>query len=203
MKIAVLGNDTSWNDLIQCNKNINWIRVNNVPDLFNEKDADAYFLLYENVNNFNMTSLSKPLFINSVVNTLQEMNAGNNVIRINGWAGFLAKDLWEVCGTLNEVVINILNELGKKYIKVDDEPGFISTRIIAMIINEAYYAAGENVSSKAAIDTAMKLGTNYPYGPFEWANIIGVKNIYSLLNKLSVQDTRYTAAPGLVKIINS
>lgn len=202
MKIAVLGNDASCNELMQCNKDITWLRATDLTGLFNEKDAGAYFILQENVQLLNTALPDKPVFINSVVNTLQEINAADNVIRINGWAGFMAKELWEVCGILSETAINVLNQSGKKFVQVPDIPGFISARIISMIINEAYYAAGENVSSEKAIDIAMKLGTNYPHGPFEWANIIGVKNIYTLLQKLSVKDTRYTAAPALVKIIN-
>lgn len=202
MKIAVLGNDASCNELMQCNKDITWLRATDLTGLFNEKDAGAYFILQENVQLLNTALPDKPVFINSVVNTLQEINAADNIIRINGWAGFMAKELWEVCGILSETAINVLNQSGKKFVQVPDIPGFISARIISMIINEAYYAAGENVSSEKAIDIAMKLGTNYPHGPFEWANIIGIKNIYTLLQKLSVKDTRYTAAPALVKIIN-
>ena len=202
MKIAVLGNDASCNELMQCNKDITWLRATDLTGLFNEKDAGAYFILQENVQLLNTALPDKPVFINSVVNTLREINAADNVIRINGWAGFMAKELWEVCGILSETAINVLNQSGKKFVQVPDIPGFISARIISMIINEAYYAAGENVSSEKAIDIAMKLGTNYPHGPFEWANIIGIKNIYTLLQKLSVKDTRYTAAPALVKIIN-
>lgn len=202
MKIAVLGNDASCNELMQCNKDITWLRATDLTGLFNEKDAGAYFILQENVQLLNTALPDKPVFINSVVNTLREINAADNVIRINGWAGFMAKELWEVCGILSETAINVLNQSGKKILQVPDIPGFISARIISMIINEAYYAAGENVSSEKAIDIAMKLGTNYPHGPFEWANIIGVKNIYTLLQKLSVKDTRYTAAPAMVKIIN-
>jgi 3-hydroxyacyl-CoA dehydrogenase len=44
-----------------------------------------------------------------------------------------------------------------------------------MIINEAYFALEDNVSTKAETDIAMKLGTNYPYGPFEWGQLIGLK----------------------------
>ena len=56
-------------------------------------------------------------------------------------------------------------------------PGFITARVIAMIINEAFFALQENVSSKEEIDTAMRLGTNYPYGPFEWTKLIGIDKI--------------------------
>ena len=78
-----------------------------------------------------------------------------------------------------------------------DDYGFIAARIIAMIINEAYYALEENVSTKEQIDIAMKLGTNYPYGPFEWSEKIGIEKIYLLLEKLSVQNKRYTIAGSL------
>src|ERR1700710_2457559 len=49
-------------------------------------------------------------------------------------------------------------------------------RVVAMIINEAYYALDAGVSSKESIDLAMKLGTGYPYGPFEWADRIGLRS---------------------------
>ena len=66
-----------------------------------------------------------------------------------------------------------------------------------MIINEAYYALEENVSTKQQIDIAMKLGTNYPYGPFEWGEKIGIEKIYLLLKKLSAQNKRYTISHSL------
>ena len=66
-----------------------------------------------------------------------------------------------------------------------------------MIINEAWFAFEEGVSSKEEIDIAMKLGTNYPLGPFEWGALIGEKNIYALLKKLSAGNKRYLPAPLL------
>jgi 3-hydroxybutyryl-CoA dehydrogenase len=69
--------------------------------------------------------------------------------------------------------------------------------VIAMIINEAYFALGDAISTPAEIDTAMKLGTNYPYGPFEWGEKIGLLQVYQLLAKLAEDNSRYTAAPAL------
>ena len=62
-----------------------------------------------------------------------------------------------------------------------------------MIINEAYFAIEEDVASRTDIDLAMKLGTNYPFGPFEWSQRIGIKNVYQLLKAVfeSTQDERY------------
>ena len=91
-------------------------------------------------------------------------------------------------------------DLNREVIFVKDEPGLVAARVISMIINEAFFALGENVSSKEEIDLAMKLGTNYPKGPFEWAEKIGMDNIYSLLKKLSEKEERYVPAPALEKL---
>ena len=67
-----------------------------------------------------------------------------------------------------------------------------------MIINEAYHALDEEVSTKEQIDIAMKLGTNYPYGPFEWSEKIGLKNVVQLLQNLATQDERYVISALLL-----
>jgi 3-hydroxybutyryl-CoA dehydrogenase len=123
------------------------------------------------------------------------------VLRINGWPGFLQRDLWEVAGTINDNAAIVLEKLNKKIAPVKDEPGLVSARIIAMIINEAYFALGDKVSTKEEIDIAMKLGTNYPWGPFEWAEKIGINSIFDLLEKLSITDKRYLPAPLLTEAI--
>ncbi len=68
-----------------------------------------------------------------------------------------------------------------------------------MIINEAYFTLDEEVSSKEEIDTAMKLGTNYPYGPFAWGETIGLKHVSVLLSTLAKTNARYTASSLLQK----
>ena len=60
-------------------------------------------------------------------------------------------------------------------------------------------ALNEGVSTKEEVDTAMKLGTNYPYGPFEWAQNIGLRNVVDLLQKLSLAQPRYEPAVLLVE----
>jgi 3-hydroxybutyryl-CoA dehydrogenase len=73
--------------------------------------------------------------------------------------------------------------------------------VIASVINEAYFTFGAGISTKDAIDTAMKLGTNYPFGPFEWGKLIGLNRVYTLLKELSRRDNRYEPAPALLKEI--
>ncbi len=70
-----------------------------------------------------------------------------------------------------------------------------------MIINEACYAVNENVSTAKEIDIALKLGTSYPLGPFEWNKQIGSQRIIQLLDILSVNNDRYLPAPDLKKIL--
>jgi len=90
-------------------------------------------------------------------------------------------------------------ELGTPYQIVDDRVGLVTPRIICMIINEAYYTVQEGTASKEDIDLAMKLGTSYPYGPFEWCKKIGVRNIYELLSAIheDTKDERYKICPLL------
>jgi len=199
MKILVLSTDEGWDELTANNTAIEWVRSENIDSFLNNSDADAYFNLLENAATIDHAAIKKPVFINSVAATLKEANAAENIYRINGWKGFLKRDSWEVAGDLNEDASAVLAAINKQVVLVPDEPGFIAARIISMIINEAYFAKAENVSTKEEIDIAMKLGTNYPFGPFEWANLIGLKQIYSLLKVLSKNDERYTASSLLEK----
>jgi 3-hydroxybutyryl-CoA dehydrogenase len=138
------------------------------------------------------------IIINSVLSPLNELTSG--CIRLNGWNTFLKRPIVEAAGNSNqekaEAVFSFLN---KKVDWVADLTGLITPRVVASIINEAYFALEEDVSTKEEIDTAMKLGTNYPYGPFEWSEKIGLKNIYALLNRLSGEQKRYEPAALLIK----
>jgi 3-hydroxybutyryl-CoA dehydrogenase len=73
----------------------------------------------------------------------------------------------------------------------------VTARILATIINEAWYTWQDGVSGKEEIDTAMKLGTNYPMGPFEWGGKIGLSRVVGLLDVLSRTDARYMPAGSL------
>lgn len=140
----------------------------------------------------------RPVLINSVITSLKELPEG--FIRFNGWPTFLKRPIIEsAChaDSLKKTAEEIFSIFSKKVEWVADQPGFITARIVAMIINEAYFALGEGVSSKNEIDIAMKLGTNYPYGPFEWAEKIGIQKITALLNELYRSNKRYEPAEWL------
>ena len=96
---------------------------------------------------------------------------------------------------------SVCDELGTDYLIVDDRVGLVTPRIICMIINEAYYTVQEGTATKADIDAGMKLGTNYPFGPFEWCAKIGVDHVYELLEAVyeDTKDERYKICPLLKK----
>ena len=196
MKIAVLGDDDQWEELTKDIQSVNWERISSLNE--NLSLADAYVILSEpDITAFK--NIKKPILLNAVIHTLKELNATSNVIRINGWKGFLLRKQWDIAGIVNEEAAEVFSMMQKQISVVADEPGLLAARPIAMIINEAYFALEQGVSTKSEIDTAMKLGTNYPFGPFEWAGIIGLHNIYNLLHLLSCTDTRYTPSSLLKK----
>ncbi len=194
MTIALLATDEQFKEINFNATTINWQRIPSLSVNFSEAAA---LIIISEVSIEDLKKIKIPVLLNAVSTTLTELNTGENIIRINGWPGFLKRPNWEVAGVITAVVKDIFAALNISFCKVADEPGFVSARTIAMIINEAYFALGENVSTKKEIDIAMKLGTNYPFGPFEWATIIGVKNIFKLLTKLSQTDKSYLPAPLL------
>jgi 3-hydroxybutyryl-CoA dehydrogenase len=196
MQIAVIADNKQWDELTLNDTGIEWVRAVSSDEI--SLNSDAYFFLKDPVT-VDIQISNKPVFINSMNNTLTELGTAGNYYRINAWNGFLEMQHWEIAGKMNEDVVQVLLQLKKKYSIVADQPGFVSARIISMIINEAYFALEENVSTKKEIDVAMRLGTNYPYGPFEWASVIGTKNIYHLLKKLAGTDKRYTPSALLQK----
>ncbi len=173
----------------------------NIPITTTGYDAIIDCLFQKNQERINALSqfTTIPVFINAVLHTLFETN--KYFIRFNGWNSFLQRPLFEVAVThdSNSKYKSILEYLGIAYTLTPDIEGFVAARVVSMIINEAYLTFDENISTKAEIDTAMKLGTNYPYGPFEWATIIGIPNVYELLTKLSVKEARYSLATGLIQ----
>lgn len=100
------------------------------------------------------------------------------------------------------LAIGLLKKLGKETSIVQDRIGMVTPRIICSLINESCFAAAEQIASAKDIDTAMKLGTNYPFGPFEWADAIGFEHVFAVLNSIhkDLGEERYRIAPLLKQI---
>lgn len=93
----------------------------------------------------------------------------------------------------------LMKTLNWSYETVKAATGLVTPRVVCMIINEAYFTAAEGTASREDIDISMKLGTNYPSGPFEWSKKIGIRNVYEVLQAV-FQETgneRYRPAPLL------
>ena len=92
-----------------------------------------------------------------------------------------------------------LKSLGKEVALVQDCVGMVLPRILCMLVNEAYFAMREGVATGRDIDSAMKLGTNYPYGPVEWGDRIGIGQVQAVVEALyrHYGEDRYRVAPML------
>ena len=71
------------------------------------------------------------------------------------------------------LAVRFFHSLGRDTEVVADTPGLVAARLLACLINEAAFTLQEGVATAEAIDTAVKLGLNYPFGPLEWADAIG------------------------------
>lgn len=127
------------------------------------------------------------------------------LIGINDLSTFINRSLAEVSlldKTDEAILQQTMQKLGWDYKLVEDRVGMVTPRIILMIINEACYTLQEGTASMQDIDTSMKLGTNYPFGPFEWADKIGIKHVYETLKAVydDTHDERYKICPLLKTI---
>jgi len=87
--------------------------------------------------------------------------------------------------------------LGKEPMRVKDAPGLVFPRILSLIVNEAARALDQGVAAVEEIDTAMKLGVNYPDGPLRCADRAGLDEVLAVLEGLQAEtgEDRYRPAP--------
>ena len=150
-----------------------------------------------------------PLFLDSTLVRLADWvaHAGkldNAVFGFCGLRTFMNREILEVA-IQNEAdrpaLEAICLTLGTDYRIVADQAGMVTPRVICMIINEAYYTLEEGTATREDIDLAMKLGTNYPWGPFEWGERIGLENVVRVLTASGeeTRDSRYQVCALLNK----
>jgi len=94
-------------------------------------------------------------------------------------------------------------QIGFEAITVEDGPGLIRARIVCCLINEATNAFMGGVASAEDIDLAMKLGTNYPFGPLAWADQIGLDTVLGVMTGLFNEwgEDRYRPSPLLRRMV--
>jgi 3-hydroxybutyryl-CoA dehydrogenase len=94
--------------------------------------------------------------------------------------------------------------MGKEPVVVREAPGFVTTRVNALIGNEAFRMLEEGVASARDIDKALKLGLNHPMGPFELVDLVGLDTRLSILEYLQrSMGEKYRPCPLLAQYVKA
>lgn len=196
MRICVLCDDDAWRSLFE-ERAITLLDAGSHAEVLAE---DVLFDLRDEAWDLERyKKYTGPVFVAAVVDTLRQHQAPAQVVRINAWPGMLSRPAIEAAASpsIRKAAEEVLSTIGKSVAWVDDLVGLVSPRVIAMIINEAGFAWEEGVSEKASIDVAMKLGTNYPFGPFEWGSMIGWDRLKQLQQALAREAGLYQPSQTL------
>lgn len=174
-----------------------------------EADVLFDFRIHQRPEDCRLYGHMRYVFLNTVCTTLDRLRLdyGSNIaghwFGFNGLPTFFSAGELEVCVTDKaslSALETVCASLPIGFTLVRDQVGMVTPRIITMIINEAYYTYAEGTASRADIDLAMKLGTNYPYGPFEWCDRIGASEVCEVLTAIGGgRDPRYKICPDLLK----
>jgi 3-hydroxybutyryl-CoA dehydrogenase len=95
--------------------------------------------------------------------------------------------------------------LGLQTAVVQDAPGLVLPRIVCALVNEAAYALADRIAEARDIDAALKLGANYPRGPLEWGDLIGLDVVLAVLRGLHDEtgDDHFRPAPLLKQLVRA
>lgn len=107
----------------------------------------------------------------------------------------------EVCTTIED----LCEKIGKVAVPCNDVPGFVSNRVLQVMINEALHELYEGVATAEGIDNIMKLGMNHPMGPLELADLIGLDTVLAILNVLQegYGDPKFRPSPLLKQYVDA
>ena len=204
MTVVILANEELKQELLaqgsQSSVTLHWI--DHIEQFHHYPDVAAFIDLLFTWEEERLAILKKlpvrPIIITSTNNNLPDLPG--HFVSINGWPTFLKRPIVEAYANDEEIKDStsvVFSFFNKTIIWTSRVGAFPTARVVAMIINEAYFTLEEKVSTKEEIDIAMKLGTNYPYGPFEWSEKIGLPKIASLLDSLAKEKKLYAPAPLL------
>lgn len=110
----------------------------------------------------------------------------------------------ETDGATIEITRQVAERMGKQTVVIKESPGFITSRINAMIGNEAFYMLQEGIATAEDIDKAVKLGLNHPMGPFEMVDLVGLDTRLSILKFLhQTLGEKYRPCPLLEQYVKA
>jgi 3-hydroxybutyryl-CoA dehydrogenase len=210
MKIACTGAKERFEELqlkLSGSHELSWFKIKELPsdfdlviDLNFDEDPSGLEMYSSLTNKVVIVSAAKRSLAQQLANWNKPIQC--TLIGLNALPTFINRSLWEVSvynSADESVVQSCMQGLGIEYKLVKDRVGMVTPRVVYMIINEAFYTVQEGTASMADIDIAMKLGTNYPMGPFEWCKKTGIKNVYEILSAIyeDTHDDRYKICPML------
>jgi 3-hydroxybutyryl-CoA dehydrogenase len=169
-------------------------------DLFNQLDqmCPAHTCLASNTSAMSITEISAMTARPDKVIGLHFFNPVHIMKLVEIVSGL------ETSPTTVDICEAACRHMGKETVRINEYPGFVTSRINALIGNEAFHMLQEGLASPEDIDRAIKLGLNHPMGPFEMIDLVGLDTRLNILNYL--HDTlgeKYRPAPLLVKYVKA
>jgi len=163
-----------------------------------EKHAPADAIIASNTSSLSVTEMAAAL---SNPRRLAGMHFFNPVHKMK--LVEIVRALESSADTL-KAIEDVARRMGKETVVVRDSAGFVTSRVNAMIGNEAFYMLQEGVASARDIDKALKLGLNHPMGPFELVDIVGLDTRLSVLEFLHRSlGEKYRPCPLLVQHVKA
>lgn len=214
MKILIFGEDDRYLELRNRLQSLTGVEIERT-DGDDEEDFDEYDVIFDlnfddDPSNFEIyASLKgKYVFLNSVKIAINEAiyttetKVKSLIFGINALPTFITQKVWEVAPYRKFEIPQlekIMHTLQIDFEAVEDRVGLVKPRVLFMIINEACYTLQEGTATIEAIDISMKSGTNYPFGPFEWCDKIGITTVFETLAAIyeDTKDERYKICPLL------
>jgi 3-hydroxybutyryl-CoA dehydrogenase len=181
------------------------------PDEADEHDAPFLILDLTGRDEPDAPLQGGPQAICCAVGSLAALDPGGAAIGFHALPPLNASSLVELTrgpdstGSAADAAERFFATIGKHTTWVQDAPGLVLGRIVCQVINEAAFALGEGVGSTADIDAGMVHGLSHPRGPMEWADLIGLDHVLSVLDGLAdeLREDRYRAAPALRRLVLS
>ncbi len=163
---------TKWEDLGVCDFVIEAASENRDIKFKLFKDLDALcrpgVVFATNTSSISITEIAAKTKRPELVAGMHFMNPVPLMTLVEGIRGMATSDL------CFKAVREVSEKMGKVFIEAKDAPGFAVNRILMPMINEGFFALKEGLASAKDIDTALKLGCNFPMGPLELADFVGI-----------------------------
>jgi len=170
-------------------------------ELFRQLDqiCGARTILVSNTSSIPITRLAAVTARPDKVAGMHFMNPVPLMKLVEGIRGFKTSD------ATFEVVRKFAESMGKTFIESKDSPAFVVNRILVPMLNEAVFALQEGLATQEDMDTAMKLGCNFPMGPFELLDYVGLDTALAIMEVMHQEtgDSKYRPCTLLRKYVEA